>query len=215
MCNIYLHELDEFVEDTLIPEFSVGEKRVADKAKDYQVRHVLKEELKSNPIIKELPQLKKIIPILKKNKSIIDKNTSYYKEGEYYKRLHYVRYADDILLGVVGTKEDCRKIVPKIDVFLKNNLNLELNLSKCSINLAWETNTNFLGFDIGGYQNKIASEKRVLENVVVNNLTSRAINNLGLIIPTKNILDRLTEKGYLRKLPKSNRYKGTGIGKLT
>jgi len=136
MCNIYLHELDEFVEDTLIPKFLVEKKRLADKAKNYQVRHVLKKELKSNPIIKKLPQLKKIIPILKKNKSIIDKNASYYKEEEYYRRLHYIRYADDILLGVVGTKDDCRKIVSNINAFLQNNLNLELNLSKCFINLA-------------------------------------------------------------------------------
>jgi len=55
----------------------------------------------------------------------------------------------------------------------------------------------------------------MIENVIVNKIISRAINSLALIIPTKNILDRLTEKGYLRKLPKSNRYKGKGIGKLT
>lgn len=213
MCNIYLHELDVFVEGTLIPEFSIGEKRVANKVKDYQLRHVLKEEVKSNPIIKELPQLKKIIPILKKNKSIIDKKAAYYKEGEYYKRLHYVRYADDVLLGVVGKKENCRKIVAKINAFLQNNLKLELNLSKCNINLSWETNTSFLGFDIGSYQNKVASENPIVENVVVKKLSSRAINSLGLIIPTKCILGRLTEKGYLRKLPKSNRYKGIGVGK--
>jgi retron-type reverse transcriptase len=136
MCNIYFHELDVFVEGTLIPGFTVGEKKVVDKSKDHQVKYVLKEELNSNPIIKELPQLKKIIPILKKNKSIIDKDLAYYKEGDYYKRLHYVRYADDILLSVVGTKEDCRKIVAKINAFLQHNLKLELNLNKCSINLA-------------------------------------------------------------------------------
>lgn len=215
MCNIYLHELDQFIEDTLIPTFSVGEKRVANKVKDYRLKHVLKEEIKANPIIQELPQLKKLIPILKKNKSIIHKDTAYYKEGEYYKRLHYIRYADDILLGVVSTKEDCRKIVSKINRFLQDNLRLELNLNKCNINLAWDTYTSFLGFDIGRYQNKTVSEDLVVDNVPIKKLTSRAITGLSLMIPTKHILDRLTKKGYLRKLPKSNRYKGLGVGKLT
>jgi retron-type reverse transcriptase len=136
LMNIFLHELDEFVQETLILGFDKGDKRKEEKAKIYQRNHVLKNEIKENPIILEYPELKKIIPILKRNNSILKKDAQYYKEGEYYKRLHYVRYADDILLGVVGTKEDCRKILARINKFLQENLKLELNLDKCVINLA-------------------------------------------------------------------------------
>ena len=216
LANIYLHELDVFIQDQLIPKYTVGDKRIADKADYYRRTHILKNEIKENPIIEELPQLKKIIPILKNNKSILNNNANYYKEGEYYKRLHYVRYADDLLLGVVGTKEDCRKIVSQIYKFLKETLKLELNLKKCSINRAKETLTKFLGFEIGCYNsNKLVSENDSSYGVNFKKLTQIAISSPSLLIPTKEILERLRSRGYVRKLPKSNRYKGKGIGKLT
>jgi hypothetical protein len=40
-------------------------------------------------------------------------------------------------------------------------------------------------------------------------------NNLQLRIPTKLILEYFFVKGYIRKLPRSNRYKGCGVGFLT
>jgi hypothetical protein len=126
-----------------------------------------------------------------------------------------VRYADDILLGVVGTKEDCRKIVSQINKFLQEKLKLELNLEKCSVNLARETFTSFLGFDIGRYTNKITSDLVSEEGIELKKLKQNAINSPSLMIPTKRILERLCDKGYVRKLPKSNRYKGRGVGKLT
>lgn len=215
LANIYLHELDEYIQDELIPKYTVGGERQADKAKVYRINHVLKSEIKANPIITELPQLKKIIPILKKNKAIINKDANYYKEDEQYKRLHYVRYADDILLGVVGTKEDCRKIRSRINKFLQDSLKLELNLKKCSINLARETFTSFLGFDIGRYTSKVTSTNVSENGVELKKLGQNAINSPSLIIPTKRILERLRENRYVRKLQKSNRYKGMGVGKLT
>jgi group II intron reverse transcriptase/maturase len=215
LANIYLHELDVFIQDEMIPKYTVGEKRLADKASVYRRSHVLKSEIKENPIIQELPQLKKIIPVLKTNKNILNNNANHYKEGNYYKRLHYVRYADDLLLGVVGNKEDCRKIMAQINKFLKETLKLELNLEKCSINLARETLTSFLGFEMGRYLNKIDSKNVSVDNVNIKKLTQNAINSPSLLIPVKKILDRLCIRGYVRKLPKSNRYKGKGVGKLT
>ena len=215
LANIYLHELDVFTQDEIIPKYTVGEKRLVDKAGIYKRNHVLKNEMKENPIIQKFPQLKKIIPILKNNKNILHNEANYYKKEDSFKRLHYIRYADDLLLGAVGNKEDCRKIVTKIDKFLKESLKLELNLDKCSINLARETLTSFLGFEVGSYLNKINSKNVVEDSVTVKKLTLNAINGLSLLIPVKKILDRLCIKGYLRKLPRSNRYKGKGVGKLT
>ena len=215
LANIYLHELDVFIQDEITTKYTVGEKRFIDKASIYRRNRVLKSEMKENPIIQELPQLKKIIPILKNNKKILNNEANYYKKEDSYKRLHYIRYADDLLLGAVGNKEDCRKIVIKIDTFLKENLKLELNLDKCSINLARETLTSFLGFEIGRYPNKINSKNVVEDSVTVKKLTQNAINGLSLLIPVKKILDRLCLRGYVHKLPRSNRYKGKGVGKLT
>ena len=215
LANIYLHELDVFIQNKIIPKYTVGDKKIADKTNYYIRSQVLKSEIKENSIIEKFPQLKKIIPILKKNKSILNHNVNYYKEVECYKRLHYIRYADDLLLSVIGTKEDCRKITSQINKFLQEILKLKLNLEKSFNNLAKETLTSFLGFEIGRYKNKIVSENVFDNNLNIKKLSQNAINSPCLLIPTKKILDQLCLRKYVRRLPKSNRYKGKGLGALT
>ncbi len=50
-----------------------------------------------------------------------------------YARLVYVRYADDWLCGVIGSKEDCKKIKEDFKIFLKEQLQLELSEEKTLI----------------------------------------------------------------------------------
>lgn len=47
-----------------------------------------------------------------------------------YKRLKYVRYADDFLIGVIGSIEECRTIKEDIRKFLEDKLKLELSEEK-------------------------------------------------------------------------------------
>ncbi|PEC57677.1 group II intron reverse transcriptase/maturase, partial [Bacillus wiedmannii] len=44
---------------------------------------------------------------------------------ENYRRLKYVRYADDFLIGVIGSKEDAILIKNEIASFLKEEIKLE------------------------------------------------------------------------------------------
>jgi hypothetical protein len=41
-----LHELDVYIQDEIIPKYTVGDKRIADKASLYRRSHVLKNEKK-------------------------------------------------------------------------------------------------------------------------------------------------------------------------
>ena len=66
---------------------------------------------------------------------------------ENYRRLKYVRYADDFLIGVIGSKADCERIKADITEYMMNNLKLELSAEKTLITHAKE-NAKFLGFDI-------------------------------------------------------------------
>lgn len=47
-----------------------------------------------------------------------------------YKRLKYVRYADDFLIGVIGSKEDCQRIKEDIKNFLEPELKFEFSDEK-------------------------------------------------------------------------------------
>lgn len=46
---------------------------------------------------------------------------------ETYRRLRYVRYADDFLIGVIGSKAECVKIKSDITKYMEENLKLELS----------------------------------------------------------------------------------------
>ena len=47
-----------------------------------------------------------------------------------FRRLKYVRYADDFLIGVIGTKNECEKIKADITKFMQEKLRLEMSQEK-------------------------------------------------------------------------------------
>ncbi|MCC8484190.1 MAG: hypothetical protein LN561_06615 [Rickettsia endosymbiont of Labidopullus appendiculatus] len=60
----------------------------------------------------------------------------------------YVRYADDFLLGLTGSKEEATQIKQKIAGFLSNKLKLELNANKTLITNASSQKAKFLGYEV-------------------------------------------------------------------
>jgi len=66
---------------------------------------------------------------------------------EEYKNLQYVRYADDFLIGIIGSKRDAEAIKADLAVFLKERLGLTLSVEKTKITHTGET-ARFLGYDI-------------------------------------------------------------------
>lgn len=64
-----------------------------------------------------------------------------------YKRLQYVRYADDWICGVIGSKADAEKIKSDIKQFLSEELHLELSEEKTLITQA-KNKAKFLGFEV-------------------------------------------------------------------
>ena len=65
-----------------------------------------------------------------------------------YRRLRYVRYADDHLLGFIGPKAEAEQIKAKLARFLRETLGLELNPAKTLITHARSQQARFLGYDI-------------------------------------------------------------------
>lgn len=65
-----------------------------------------------------------------------------------YRRLKYVRYADDFLLGFIGPKSEAEAIKAALGVFLKEKLRLEMNTSKTLITHARTEHACFLGYAI-------------------------------------------------------------------
>src|SRR2546429_8464150 len=65
-----------------------------------------------------------------------------------YRRLKYIRYADDHLLGFTGPKAEAEQIKARLAAFLREDLKLELSEDKTLITHARTQAASFLGYEI-------------------------------------------------------------------
>ena len=64
------------------------------------------------------------------------------------RRLRYVRYADDVLCGFLGPREEAEQIKQELGTFLQNTLKLEVSSEKTLITHAQTQAARFLGYDL-------------------------------------------------------------------
>jgi group II intron reverse transcriptase/maturase len=141
LSNIYLDRLDKFVETTLLPAHNRGAKR--QRSKEYH-RHSCNylNAVKRGDLAraKELRRKMQSIP----RGETHDPN---------YRRLRYIRYADDFLLGFAGPREEAEEIKRQIGMFLRDTLKLELSEAKTLITHARSEEAHFLGYEVVVHQN--------------------------------------------------------------
>ena len=65
-----------------------------------------------------------------------------------YRRLWYIRYADDHLFGFTGPKAEAEQIKAELTRFLRETLRLELNQDKTLVTHARSQPARFLGYHI-------------------------------------------------------------------
>ena len=136
LSNIYLHRLDVFVETVLIPEYTRGKGRKRNPA--YQrVQTAIARARRSGDraAVRELRQQLRSMP-----------NGDPKDPG--YRRLRYLRYADDHLLGFTGPKAEAEEIKDRLARFLHDDLKLELSREKTLITHARTGAAKFLGYEI-------------------------------------------------------------------
>ena len=136
LSNIYLDRFDKFVEQSLLPEYNHGKRRRrsqqyrevdqairrARRCGDHHAVRLLRQRLRSLP--------------------------SQDPDAPDYRRLRYVRYCDDWLLGFAGPRHEAEQIKSKIQTFLRDQLKLELSQSKTLITHAVSQAARFLGYEI-------------------------------------------------------------------
>lgn len=136
LSNIYLDRLDQFVEGTLLPRHNRGAKRKLDpayKRLDARCRYHLTTGRKAQAKAerKQLKAMPAMVP-----------------DDPDYRRLRYVRYADDFLLGFAGPRAEAEAIKVQLQAFLYDSLQLELSPEKTLITHATTGAARFLGYDI-------------------------------------------------------------------
>lgn len=165
LANIYLHELDQYIQ-ILKKEFDVASesKYSPEYGKaQWQVRKLRK--ALSTASAEEKPSL------LKKLKAAQQAMFSTPAKLQTDKKLVYVRYADDFLIGVNGSREDCEELKSKLTAFVGETLKMELSEEKTLITHSSQS-ARFLGYDIAVRRNSAVKpngqgyKQRTLNNKV-------------------------------------------------
>jgi len=136
LSNIYLNKLDEFVERELIPQNTRGASRARNpeymrirSRRDTARRHG--NRATARDLTRQMRTLPSVNPM-----------------DPGYRRLRYLRYADDHLLGFIGPKAEAEQIKAELARFLRETLRLDLNQDKTLISHARTQPARFLGYHI-------------------------------------------------------------------
>ena len=172
LANIYLHELDKYVMklkgDFAQPakthftyEYGVVQRRM--KALKAQADSAEGQERKN--LIDQFQQARK--ELLKTPcKSQTDKD------------IKYIRYADDFLIGVNGSKEDAEWIKAQLASFISTELKMELSQEKTLITHS-NSYARFLGYDV-----RVRRDNGILKPGGASHKTRRSLSNMTeLCIP--------------------------------
>jgi hypothetical protein len=136
LSNIYLNKLDEFVERDLIPRYTRGASRARNP--EYMRMRARRDSARrrgDRAAARDLTRQMRTLPSV----NPMDPG---------YRRLRYLRYADDHILGFIGPKAEAEQIKAELAAFLRETLGLELSQDKTLISHARTQPARFLGYHI-------------------------------------------------------------------
>lgn len=155
LANIYLDQFDRYMRE-YISQFDKGKERKdnPERIKFEYGKRLAVLKLKKVTNMKERKLIIKDIKCFDRERTTISCGV----DMDYdFRRLKYVRYADDFLCAVIGTKDEVEVIKQDIKKFLEEKLSLELSEDKTLITHGRKS-AKFLGYEI--YVRKSAQTKR-------------------------------------------------------
>lgn len=166
LCNIILHEMDSYIINSKV-NFDKGVKL----QRNYKYKYLLDQG---------------------RNKEAMEL-CPYNLNDPLFRRLRYVRYADDFVIGFRSTRKEVVKYMDDLVYFLKENFGLIISYK--IINISKNT-FNFLGsrIKLSGIKNKNTSFKNK-DGIIVRR---RSNKRMKLYAPLINILEKLKLCGFIK-----------------
>jgi hypothetical protein len=150
LANVYLNELDVFM-DEYAKRFNTGKCRRHGKAYQSKLGHLnyLRQRKYSKAKWDRLTDEQKAAAKeeMKQARAQMMSLECGDPMDETYRRIVYVRYADDFLIGVIGSKQETETLKQDLGAFLKDTLRLDLSEEKTLITHAKDA-ARFLSYDI-------------------------------------------------------------------
>lgn len=173
LCNIYMNGFDKFMEE-LSYSLSKGTKY---RGNPIWISYNNK-KIRSTSIAEKIKWHRLMLTV--PSKDAMDPN---------FKKLVYVRYADDWIAGVWGSREDCVMLLEKIKTFLKEELKLNLSENKTLITNADKGKALFLGTNI------YRSRHQVFNKSV--GFAKRIGKEIRLVVPLERAINKLRSAKFL------------------
>lgn len=148
LANIYLDKLDKFVVEELTPKYNRGKARQLNP--EWKRLQGLAQRLKKKGLLSEARIARRLMQQV----------PSLDPQDPNYRRLRYVRYADDWLIGFSGPRQEAEEIKHLMGNFLRENLKLELSETKTLISHPRTEAARFLGYDIVVLNNNQKLDRR-------------------------------------------------------
>jgi group II intron reverse transcriptase/maturase len=179
LSNIFLHQLDIFV-DKLRVDFDKGNRARNTKEYDHH-RYLMKKAKKANDLITLQETYKE-----SRKYAVMDFSDPKYK------RLKYVRYADDWIIGVRGSLVETQEILSKVKIFC-DEIGLTINQEKTKITNLNKGRVLFLGTNI--FRSKVTN---LGKNKHIRGPKQRLNKQLRLTAPLDRIRMKLTQVGFIK-----------------
>lgn len=202
LANIFLHEFDEFMKKKQA-EFRLGELRKENstyRKLRHQAENVRKKIRKAEEFggmfpwaLEEMQELAKGIQHKRLNTPMADPSDAGYK------RMLYARYADDFVVGIIGSKKDAENLASEAKQFLNQELQLAIAEEKSGIRHI-QDGFDFLGYRISSgrfnaYKKVKCGPKR--EGRAIYELRRTFTGQLHLSVPKQKVWEFCRRKGYL------------------
>ena len=213
LANIYLDELDKYMEQYKTG-FDVGSSKSRQRSHEYHAAtgkaYYFKKKGTQIWDSLDVAERKRRAKTLKSLQREVRSLTAAIAKDSGYKTIQYARYADDFLIGVIGSKEEAQQIKSDIKQFLADTLKLKMSDEKTKITHTGDR-ARFLGYDISVSREQNAIKKK-------DGRTQRCHSYVvKLLVPREKWVAKLLEYKAMKIVINNNgkeRYKALHRGKL-
>lgn len=192
LANIYLHELDEWLEKK-ISAYNKGDGRSYHPEykklySRYQKELYRQRDLKAAGQLEQARALEGKINQLREDYQKCPPSLTHDPD---FRRMRYIRYADDFVIGIIGAKADAQQLLAELNTFMTQTLKVELAAEKTGI-VHGSEGTRFLGYDI-----KIVTDPNRVVKTRGGTRRSMLVGTAMLEWPMDRVIKFAWERGYI------------------
>jgi group II intron reverse transcriptase/maturase len=193
LANVFLHELDLFMK-TMKDQYTKGKKRRINPVHKRHTKCIAHLRKKGDILRKEgkTAEFQEIKREIRKVDAIRKRLSSVDPFDQKYRRLYFCRYADDFIIGIIGSYADAQIIQHNVRKFIEETLKLTIAEEKSHIRRSKE-GARFVGYEIKTYSgNRIVKAKHGTRHTTHKSVSER----IQLHIPKDKLQKFCKTKGY-------------------